>query len=109
MEENDFRERRKYVRIKANLDIKFLKPPLVTTEVKGFTTDISIKGLGLFTNLQLRPQDPIEIKLKNPLKDKSIYLKGTVVWSKAIDFSIYRIGVKLESLDLVAIAQLLET
>jgi len=107
MEENDFKERRKYIRIKATLNVKFLNPPKAT-EIKGFTNDIGAKGLGLFINSELSPQSYIELKLENPYQEKSLYLKGTVVWSKTIDFSTYRIGIELEEADLTAMTELLE-
>jgi|YelNatPaOPRAMG01_1025707.scaffolds.fasta_scaffold03252_15 hypothetical protein len=108
MEEDYFKERRKHIRIKAIFNVKFLNPPNLS-EVKGFTNDISVNGLGLFTNSEINPKSYIEVKLENPLKKSSLYLKGTVAWSKAIDFSTYRIGVELEETDWMAINELLET
>jgi|YelNatPaOPRAMG01_1025707.scaffolds.fasta_scaffold01059_18 hypothetical protein len=107
MEVNDFKEKRETIRRKVLLDIRFLDKER-DIQGNGFSCDISPKGIGLFTRQYLAPHSSIEIWIENP-SQKSLHLKGNVVWSKAIDFSIYRIGIELEASDLKTLNEFLET
>lgn len=106
MEEN-FKERRKYERFKIKLEAKLINLN-DKKESSGYTVDLSANGVGLVSNQNIPPDTKVEIWIKNPHNQKSIYMKGRLVWSKPLQDSNYRLGVELEDVDLVGLAQVLE-
>ncbi|MCM8791899.1 MAG: PilZ domain-containing protein [Candidatus Omnitrophica bacterium] len=106
MEEYYFKERRQFVRIKTNLTARFIDSYKI--EGRGFVNDVSAQGLGLFMHQYLKPQTTIELWIELPSQQKTVYLKGEVVWSKTIDFSNYRVGVQSDHVDLASLTGFLD-
>ncbi|MCM8799401.1 MAG: PilZ domain-containing protein [Candidatus Omnitrophica bacterium] len=106
MEEN-FVEHRQYERFKIRLEAKLINLK-DKKESSGYTVDLSANGIGLVSNQNFPPDTSLEVRLNNPHNQKSIYMRGRLIWSKPLDESNYRLGIELEDVDLVGLAQVLE-
>lgn len=76
-------------------------------EINAETSDISAKGLGVWSKDALNPNTPLEAWLKIPDKGEPLYTRGNVVWSKPEGNGEYRLGIDLESADLMGISRIL--
>jgi hypothetical protein len=73
------------------------------------THDISGQGVGLITTEELPANLPLNICLKVPDNGQEIQLEAEVVWSKQLDASRYRCGLKLKGVPLKPIPLVLRT
>jgi hypothetical protein len=106
MDLDNFRERRRFLRVRADFDLRFLSKDI---EGKGFSSDISKIGIGLFTRNYLPPNSPVEIWIEDPLNKKEpLHVNARTVYSKEINFFIYRIGVEIDSADIPKINEFLK-
>lgn len=71
------------------------------------TTDCSANGLSLEAEEKLPSGTPLEMWLSIPNTDRTLYRHGEVVWSNMIEADKYRMGVKLEKVDLMAFSCIL--
>lgn len=74
-------ERRKYVRLSANVEVKYTvigKPG----EIKVFSTNISAGGLCITTEKSLVADTPLQLEIKIPDLKDSIPALARVVWQK---------------------------
>ena len=79
-----FEERRKYVRLKASVEVKYTvigKPG--TIEV--FSKNVSAGGLCLAVEEQLSAETPLQLEIKVPDLKDPIRALGRVVWQKRFD------------------------
>ena len=78
-QERPFQERRKYVRLKAVVEVKYTvigKPG----EINVFSKDVSAGGLCIIAEEELAPDTPLELEVKVPDLKDSIRALGRVVW-----------------------------
>lgn len=83
-QERPFKERRKYVRLKATVAVKYTvigKPG----EVKVFSKNIGAGGLCITTEEQLTVDTPLQLELKIPDLKNPIRALGRVVWQKRFE------------------------
>jgi len=71
------------------------------------TVDMSAKGLGFFTNQELKLHATLEIWLDFPGMRGPLYTRGAVVWSQPQGEHEYRAGVELEKADLMGLSQIM--
>ena len=79
--EKSFKERRKYVRLEASVEVKYKvigKPG----EIKAFSRDISAGGLCIFTEEALDADTPLEVQIKIPDLKDPIHALGRTIWQK---------------------------
>ncbi len=80
-QERPFKERRKYVRLKATVQVKYTvigKPG----EIKVFSRDISAGGLCIVAEEKLQTDTPLQLEIKIPDLKDPIRGLGRVVWQK---------------------------
>jgi len=104
--EDELKERRKFLRYNGCLNVNFLNPPINN---HAFTCDLSLKGLGVFVHHQLSAQKLVELCIFHPFENnKSIYIKGKVVWLRQMYFYIYRVGIEIQEVNEKDLNALLE-
>jgi c-di-GMP-binding flagellar brake protein YcgR len=106
MKKAKFEDRRVFERLPASLSLRFLDL-ISNKEGTAQTQDISAKGIGLRTNVELQPRTPLEIWLEIPDKGEPLYTRGEVVWSRPQEANTYRVGINLEEANLMGLARLL--
>jgi c-di-GMP-binding flagellar brake protein YcgR len=82
--ERPFKERRKYVRLKACVAVKYTvvgKPGTVTVSSK----NISAGGLCLLVKEELAKDTPLQLEFKLPDLNNSIGALGRVVWQRRFE------------------------
>ena len=101
-----FEDRRVFMRFSMSLPVKFFCPdPSVSG--KGQLRDISASGLGFLTNKRLHVYTRMDINVMIPQSDKPFYSKGEVMWVERIDFDMYRVGIKLDTPELMGVWRVL--
>ena len=76
-------------------------------EITAETSDISAKGLGVWSREELSPRTPLEAWLKIPDRGEPLYTRGNVVWSKPEGKGEYHLGIDLERADLMGLSRIL--
>ena len=106
MQNTEFEDRRTIQRISAQFPLRFLA---AHSDKEGLAQiqDVSANGIGLLTEEELQLYTPLEMRLQIPDKGELLYIRGEVVWSNMIEANKYRIGIKLEKMDLVDLMELL--
>ncbi|RKY33086.1 MAG: hypothetical protein DRP74_00850 [Candidatus Omnitrophota bacterium] len=107
MQEESSSDKRHFARFPVKLSARFLNMysnrwRLVKTH------DVSLRGVGLFTDEQLAPDTSLEIWLPIPDKGETLYAWGNVAWSKMVEPDKYRTGVNLGGTDLSEVIQALK-
>ena len=99
-------EKRIFERLPFRATMRYFDPQ-VNQWGLGHLADISANGFGMMTDRELPVQSPLEMWL--PIKDRgeSYYAKGNVVWSRMIERNQYRVGIVLEKINFVGMAQLM--
>lgn len=95
MDETEFKERRKFRRFVIKVPSTYFEFSLN----KGYdtqTNDISAKGIGFISNVELPVKTRIDIWIKPPDQEKQIFARGEVIWSAKTELNKYRLGVTLE-------------
>ena len=105
MQNIEFEDRRIFQRISAKLPLRFLAAHSNKAGLAQIQ-DISGSGIGLLTEKELKRYTPLEMRLQIPDKGKLLHIRGEVVWSNMIEANKYRIGIKLEKIDLVDLMEL---
>ncbi|MFC1804786.1 PilZ domain-containing protein [Candidatus Omnitrophota bacterium] len=101
-------DRRVFERIPASFPVKIFD---LNSNQEGVavTQDISAKGLGLLANLALQPNSKLELWLQIPDQGDPLYTRGKVAWSQPQGEAEYRVGIELESADLMGLSRVLRT
>jgi len=101
-------DRRIFQRFNIRFPVRFLN--LSTgQEGEAQTVDVSAKGIGLSSNMQISPNSLIEMWLKVPDKGEPLYTRGEVAWANCARENECRAGVNLERADLMGISRILRT
>ncbi|MDD2927792.1 MAG: PilZ domain-containing protein [Candidatus Omnitrophica bacterium] len=109
MPDNYTIEKRKLVRFLVTMPLKYAKLAIKSLGGTVCTHDISAQGVGLITAEELPVNSPLNICLKVPDNGEEIQLEGEVVWSRQVDASKYRCGLKLKGLQIKPIPLVLRT
>jgi len=104
--ENGFQDERSYARFLVSLPLKFIRK-FSCLEEKGMARNISPNGIGMVTKEDLRPHMRLELWLEMPDKGEPLYTQGEVVWTRRVRSNEYKVGIELESIDLMAISRIL--
>ena len=83
-QQKSFKERRKYARLKAAVEVKYLvigKPGAIQTSSK----NISAGGLCILTEEQLASETPLQLEIKLPDVKDCIRSLGRVIWQKRFE------------------------
>lgn len=101
-------DRRIFARFTTQFPLRFLD---INTgrEGEGQALDISAKGISLLIDRELPTDISLEMWLKFPEKEESLYLRGDVIWVKRLEFDKYKIGVTLEKANLMGLSRFLRT
>lgn len=102
----DMDDRRIFQRFNIRFPVKLLDSNS-GQEINAETSDISAKGLGVWSKDMLNPRTPIEAWLKIPDRGEPLYTRGNVVWSKPEGKGEYRLGIDLERADLMGLSRIL--
>jgi hypothetical protein len=102
-------EKRKLVRFLVAIPVKYAKLALRNISGPICTHDISAQGVGLITAEELPVNSPLDICLKVPDNGEEIRLEAEVVWSKQLEASKYRCGLKLKGAQIKPIPLVLRT
>ena len=99
-------DRRIFARFKAQLPVMMLSLNQ-NKENTALASDFSAKGIGLVSNTEVAARTPVEMWLQIPDKGEPLYTRGEVVWTKKTEPNTFRVGVNLESADLMGLSRLL--
>lgn len=83
-QEKNIRERRKYVRLQASVEVKYEiigKPG----EIKVFSKDISAGGLCIVTKENLSPDTPLQLEIVFPDLKDPIRALARVIWQRRVN------------------------
>ena len=100
MQDTEFEEKRAIKRIPTQLSLRFLVAHS-NKESLAQIQDMSANGMGLLTEEELPRYTPLELQLEIPDKGELLCIKAEVVWSCMIEANRYRIGIRLQKMDLV--------
>lgn len=98
-------DRRVFARLPVEFPLRFLNL-WEGKEGQATTFDISVKGIGMYTNQELQLHTGLEMWLKIPDKSESLYTRGEVSWLKKVPSNNYRVGINLEKADLMDVLRL---
>jgi hypothetical protein len=99
-------DRRIFQRFSIKFPVRFLN--LSTgQEGEAETIDVSAKGVGLSSNVNISPNSLLEMWLKIPDKGEPLYTRGEVSWASSSGASEFRSGINLERADLMGISRIL--
>lgn len=105
-EDESIQDRRIFARFPMKLPLRFIEGE-AAQECTAETCDFSAKGIGLVTELALRPGAPLEVWLKVPDRGEPLYTRGEVVWCEMLGSNKCRAGIELERADLMGMSRLL--
>jgi len=93
--ENMQKERRKFIRLDATIDVKY-KILKIGKKGEAVSKNISGEGIRLSLDEEIPPASILLLEMKIPVYPESITAKGIVVWSKKSESEIkkFEIGVK---------------
>jgi hypothetical protein len=99
-------DRRIFQRFNIRFPVKLLD--LISgEEVVAETSDISAKGIGLWSKKAIVENTPLEAWLKIPDRGEPLYTRGNVVWSRPEALGECRLGIDLEKADLMGLSRIL--
>jgi hypothetical protein len=105
---NNYKDRRVFERFKTRLPVRFIDLKR-NREGAAYTYDVSAKGLGLVSQVEVNPYTPMELWLDMPDKGEPLYTRGEVVWSTPITTNSWRVGINLERADLMGMSRALRS
>ena len=105
-EGKDMEDRRIFQRFSVERPLKFLDMDS-GTEGQAMTLDISAKGVGLISGYELKPRAALEMWLEVSDKEKPVYTRGEVIWSKKTESGNFTTGINLEKANLMDLSRLL--
>ncbi|MGD0335582.1 MAG: PilZ domain-containing protein [Candidatus Omnitrophota bacterium] len=106
MEGEKFSDKRVFERFPARFNLRYIDL-FSNQEGRGWTNDISAKGLGITLNGQLSNSAPIEMWVEVPGRQEPHYLRGEVAWCEKGGRENFRVGVNLERANLMGMSGLL--
>lgn len=98
--EEKFEDRRVFERRKAEVSLRY-------GDKEAVTFDISAQGLGIITASALRPETPLDIRLRFPGSQEEFLTSGKVAWCCRFPGKLFRFGVCLEKPELMMVSQFL--
>ncbi|MBL7084588.1 MAG: PilZ domain-containing protein [Candidatus Omnitrophica bacterium] len=107
MEEKNFVERRRYVRLNVNTKVNFMvkgEKDVSRENLSGLSKNISIEGICFTSKQQLKPGANLQLEIFFPSDPEPLLLRGEVKWCWPIeapegkDSVSFGIGVKLYTL-----------
>ena len=91
------KEQRQKKRGLISVPVSFPDPEETTAEKKkvrkGTTADISISGLGIYSDIELKPDTILEIECPDIWDDPK---KFSVQWCNRVKYNFYRIGLEVK-------------
>ncbi len=93
MTENMQKERRKFIRLDATIDVKY-KILKIGKKGEAVSKNISGEGIRLSIGEEIPPASILLLEMKIPVYPESIIAKGIVIWSKKSEIKKFEIGVK---------------
>jgi len=91
--ENMQKERRKFIRLDATIDVKY-KILKIGKKGEAVSKNISGEGIRLSIGEEIPPASILLLEMKIPVYPESIIAKGIVIWSKKSEIKKFEIGVK---------------
>jgi len=76
------KERRKFKRFGAYMNVDFHAPESKALEGSGLTKDLSREGIKVNTNKPLRTGDLVELEIHLPDETRPVRTTGKIVWSR---------------------------
>jgi len=102
----DMEDRRIFQRFNIRFPVKLLNLNS-GQEVVAETSDISAKGIGLWSKEPMVENTPLEAWLKIPDRGEPLYTRGNIAWSRAESSGDFRLGINLEKADLMGLSRIL--
>jgi hypothetical protein len=99
-------DKRIFERFAKRLPLRFLDLNAFQ-EGSAQTEDISAKGIGFISDVELKANTPLELWVEAADKGEPIYARGEVVWSEAGLGGQCRVGVNLEKANLMGLSRVL--
>jgi hypothetical protein len=99
-------DRRIFERFGAGLPLKYVDL-LRAREGYAELIDACAKGASFVSDQALKEHTPLEMWFEIPDQCEPLHIRGEVAWSRPITSSEYKIGVNLETVDLMGIARIL--
>ncbi len=99
-------DKRIFERFARKLSLKFLDLNLFQ-EGAAQTQDISAKGIGFSTSVELKANTPLELWVDIADKGEPLYARGQVAWSRMCEGGQCRVGVNLEKANLMGLSRIL--
>lgn len=99
-------DKRIFERFAKKLPLRFLD--LNSFQEGGVQTeDISAKGIGFISDVELKPDTPLELWVEVVDKGEPLYARGQVAWSRMCEGGQCRVGVNLEKANLMGLSRIL--
>jgi len=108
LDDSGYSEKRKFVRFLISIPLKYAKIG-IKKFVDSHTFDISAQGVGLITAEALPLNTPLNMRLWIPDNGENISLEAEIVWSKQLDMSRYKYGLKLKNVQIKPVPLVLRT
>ena len=104
----EHKDRRIFERFPTSISLRYLD---LDAHYAGLaqTTDISAGGIGLVTDVKLYKNTPLDLWLNVPDKGEPLHTKGQVLWSDMVAQNSYRVGIRLNRIDLMGMSRVLRT
>jgi len=104
----EMQDHRIFERVPVKFPLRYLGP-MSGQEAQGQTHDISAKGIGVLTGVDLSKKTSLELWIEIPDKGEPFYTRGEVAWSQRVSPDKFRIGIDLDKADLMGMSRLLRT
>ena len=78
-------------------------------EIVAETSDVSAKGIGLWSKKAIIENTPVEAWLKIPDRGEPLYTRGNVAWSRTEGLGECHLGINLEKADLMGLSRILRS
>ena len=93
------KERRKYVRLDAEIDFAYKIKDSGGSEKKSVTESISPGGIGALLDKEIKKGDWLELNIYIPTLKKPIFAIGKVIWTAGQKAGKISTGIKFEEID----------
>ena len=107
MEREEFRDKRFFERIPADVSVRF-HDRYSNAWGLAKTQDLSAQGVGLVTDKKILLNSPLEIWLPMIERGESFYTRGDVVWSQPLGENQYRVGINLREPEFSGISEVIK-
>lgn len=92
-------ERRKYIRLDAELDFTYKIKDAKDPVEKGVTKDISPSGIQALVAKRIKKGDWLELNISVPTLKKPLFSVGKVIWTAGEKSGKINVGIKFEEVD----------